>query len=485
MSCKEDTSNPVTPTPEEPVIKVISPTSTTEIIDSVMVEVEATDNKGVTKVEFYVDNVILKTWTVPPYEYLWKLTNQEDSSKHSIYFKAYDADGNITTTEILFAIVRRMKTPNELNVIKINETEVWLKWKGNRNIAEKYEFEAKANEGIYEVIGETGAENDSVRILWQHLYDTKYSFRMRAKKGNYYSNYSNVVSNIYLLPKDFTLTKPINGSSITGRPIVFEWNQSMGAVNYALQIAKSSNFDTIYYQKSGLTATSDTVETLKGNTKYYWKVQGYNRVNGETTSDIWEVNIEAYACNGVVEYEGKIYGMVKIGEQCWIKENLNVGTRINGAANPSNNGTVEKYCYNDNEANCNTYGGLYTWNEAMGYSTTAGVRGICPEGWHIPTNAEFQTLASSVSNNSNALKAVGQGTGSGAGTNTSGFSALLAGYRYYGGYFVSLSDFAYFWSSTEYSSPYARFIGLDYNGANITFNYYYKEFGFSVRCVED
>lgn len=52
MSCKEEKSNPITPTPEEPVIKVISPTSTTEIIDSVMVEVEATDNKGVTKVEF-------------------------------------------------------------------------------------------------------------------------------------------------------------------------------------------------------------------------------------------------------------------------------------------------------------------------------------------------------------------------------------------------------------------------------------------------
>ncbi len=139
-----------------------------------------------------------------------------------------------------------------------------------------------------------------------------------------------------------------------------------------------------------------------------------------------------------VTYEGKTYNTVQIGTQCWLKENLNVGTRVNGVQNQSNNSTIEKYCYNDDEANCNTYGGLYQWNEAMQYSTAPGTRGICPPGWHIPANAEFETLAAAVNNDGNALKAIGQGTGSGQGTDTSGFSALLAGLRDTNGGFIML-----------------------------------------------
>jgi hypothetical protein len=66
-----------------------------------------------------------------------------------------------------------------------------------------------------------------------------------------------------------------------------------------------------------------------------------------------------------VTYAGKTYNTVQIGKQCWLKENLDVGTRINGSVNQTDNGTIEKYCYNDDPANCTTYGGLYTWNESM------------------------------------------------------------------------------------------------------------------------
>src|SRR5664280_2936541 len=136
-----------------------------------------------------------------------------------------------------------------------------------------------------------------------------------------------------------------------------------------------------------------------------------------------------------VDYGGKTYNTVQIGTQCWLKENLDVGTMIHGIDTAKNNGIIEKYCFNDDPATCTAYGGLYQWNEAMQYVTTEGTKGICPSGWHIPTNAEFQTLGTTVSNDGNALKAVGQG---GTSTNTSGFSALLAGYRVYEGYFGNL-----------------------------------------------
>ncbi|NCS90052.1 MAG: hypothetical protein COZ25_02685 [Ignavibacteria bacterium CG_4_10_14_3_um_filter_37_18] len=187
----------------------------------------------------------------------------------------------------------------------------------------------------------------------------------------------------------------------------------------------------------------------------------------------------------IVSYAGKEYNTVKIGSQTWLKENLDVGTMIQGSADPSNNTTIEKYCYDNNEANCGTYGGLYDWNEAMAYSTTAGTKGICPTGWHIPIKAELETLKATVGNDGNALKAVGQGTGSGVGTNTSGFSALLAGYRHVIGNFDDLGGYTLFWSSTEYSATNAYSMYLWHDDSNVNMYSSYKEDGFSIRCLKD
>ena len=193
-------------------------------------------------------------------------------------------------------------------------------------------------------------------------------------------------------------------------------------------------------------------------------------------------------CPGIpsITYGGKTYNTVLIGNQCWLRENLDIGTRINGTQTQTNNSTIEKYCYNDDPANCNTYGGLYQWDEAMQYLTNQGAKGICPTGWHIPTLSEFMTLGQVVVGDANALKAVLQGTGSGAGTNASGFTALLAGDRFDNGYFENLSSEAYFWSSTQYDATGSGNLNLYYDddiiylGLNDD-----KEYGFSVRCIKD
>ena len=122
----------------------------------------------------------------------------------------------------------------------------------------------------------------------------------------------------------------------------------------------------------------------------------------------------------------------------------------------------------------------------MQYVTTEGAQGICPPGWHIPTLSEFQTLSTSVGGDGNALKAVGQGSGGGAGTNTSGFSALLAGDRHTDGTFINLGMSTYFWSSTEHNTYASNILYLDYFQSIIgVLNYYDKEYGFSVRCLKD
>ncbi|MCX6174130.1 MAG: T9SS type A sorting domain-containing protein [Ignavibacteriales bacterium] len=198
-----------------------------------------------------------------------------------------------------------------------------------------------------------------------------------------------------------------------------------------------------------------------------------------------------------VTYEGKTYNTVQIGNQCWLKENLDIGTMIQGNQDQMNNGIIEKYCYDNNPSNCATYGGLYQWAETIQYENGAtntswpnpafsgDVQGICPSGWHIPTNAEFQTLETSVNRDGNALKSIGQGNGSGIGTNTSGFSALLTGGRHAAGYFVNFVSFSYFWSTTDDYGNTAYLQYLDHGNSSCYLSIENKKAGFSIRCIKD
>jgi uncharacterized protein (TIGR02145 family) len=125
----------------------------------------------------------------------------------------------------------------------------------------------------------------------------------------------------------------------------------------------------------------------------------------------------------------------------------------------------------------------------MQYVKTEKAQGICPTGWHIPTYAELQTLKTAVNNDGNALKALGQGTGSGIGTNTSGFSALMGGYRLidgtFGGIVGNIGREVYFWSTSEYDSSNANILNLGgNNNSAIEIGGFWKEGGLSVRCIK-
>ena len=214
-------------------------------------------------------------------------------------------------------------------------------------------------------------------------------------------------------------------------------------------------------------------------------------------------------CPGMptVVYGGQTYNTVQVGTQCWLKENMNIGTKIPGSQSQANNGTIEKYCYNNDEANCAIYGGLYEWNEMMQYVTTAGVQGICPTGWHIPTDVEWcaviQFLDPTV--DCNVIGWIGVNVGgkmkstgtieAGAGlwyspntgaTNESGLTAIPAGSRSNDGAFSYIGIYGSWWSSSEFESvaSYAWFLQLQC-GVSPVFRFPdYKNFGFSVRCVK-
>jgi len=179
---------------------------------------------------------------------------------------------------------------------------------------------------------------------------------------------------------------------------------------------------------------------------------------------------------------------VKIGYQVWMTENLNVDRFLNGDVIPEAKTNEEwakagvdgkpAWCYyNNDSANAKKFGRLYNWY------TVNDKRGIAPKGWHIPMMEDFVVLSGMVDDESTALKAIDQGTGSGAGTNASGFSALLSGGRYSGSSFYPICSF---WSASGNSDLTAGGMYMPGNNGSINIYYWYpKEFGFSVRCIKD
>jgi uncharacterized protein (TIGR02145 family) len=193
------------------------------------------------------------------------------------------------------------------------------------------------------------------------------------------------------------------------------------------------------------------------------------------------------------------YTTVQIGDHCWMAENLNIGTRVNGVNNQSNNSIVEKYCYSDLESNCSEYGGLYQWNEMMEYSLAEISKGICPDGWHVPSEPEWCEMLTSIDPtvDCNAfgwftgtdvgfkMKADYSWNGSGNGSNESGFSALGIGNRSTDTYYYDLGNNSHMWTSNAGYGNNARLWVLDFSMNNILHYELDANFGFGVRCVKD
>ena len=175
----------------------------------------------------------------------------------------------------------------------------------------------------------------------------------------------------------------------------------------------------------------------------------------------------------------------------WMAENLNYKTENSWCGGGS--GTKE--------GDCSVYGRLYTWAAAVGKTETecgygqecnlgtGDIRGVCPEGWHLPSKEEWEDLIKAVGGQSKASAKLKSKTGwkkEYSGEDAFGFTALPAGYRSYGGSYFKGGNNAYFWSSTEFNGAYAYLMDLDYDYGNVYLdNNGFKKDGYSVRCLKD
>jgi uncharacterized protein (TIGR02145 family) len=235
---------------------------------------------------------------------------------------------------------------------------------------------------------------------------------------------------------------------------------------------------------------SSTITGLLPDSIYYIRAYATNHAGTVYGNErFFSTSTFGIPCPGLdsIFYVGKTYKTVKIGDQCWLQENLNVGTRINIQNNQTNNNLLEKYCYGDIESNCDVYGGLYQWDEMMQYSMIEGERGICPTGWHVPSDIEFSILCNFLGGENNAgagMKEFGTATwitpNTGA-TNLSGFTALPAAHREF-----SIGEFAYFRTSTYIGFEDSWNWELSYNNTDFNhFEYFGNSEGYSVRCLLD
>jgi len=258
----------------------------------------------------------------------------------------------------------------------------------------------------------------------------------------------------------YTLTtnvNPIGGGTVSRNP-----NQDNYNAGASVTVTATAASGYVFSGWSGAsTSTTNSISiTMNGNkevTATFYKVFTDNRNN-------------------------KTYKTVEIGGKTWMAENLNY--------QPSSGSS---WCYNNSADSCAKYGRLYDWNTAMAGKASSstnpsGVQGVCPAGWHLPSDAEWNTLVTYAGGyDGKKLKSTrGWYPYSGiTNEDTYGFSALPGGGHYSDDSFHYVGNFGLWWTATVLDSISAYGYGMRYDRDYSTRDYYFRVNGISVRCVGD
>ncbi len=288
----------------------------------------------------------------------------------------------------------------------------------------------------------------------------------------------------------------------TNAPTSWEWDFGDG------EISNEQN-PTHAYQSEGTYTISLTVSNEQGSdtetkTDYITATNDDNQ--GDDNDDDDDNNNDDQDGEFTDARDGTTYNTVTLGGEVWMAENLKYAGNVNG----------NSWCYNDDPSKCETYGRLYDWEAAMegssgSSSNPSGVQGICPDGWHIPSDDEWKALegavdatydysddaewdvegyrgdnAGSALAGNNSLWNDGDLNGN-ADFGTSGFNGLPGGRRTSNGDYTGVNEYGYWWSASESDlfTDNAFFRSLYYQEIGVNRTSYNKNSGLSVRCVKD
>lgn len=281
--------------------------------------------------------------------------------------------------------------------------------------------------------------------------------------------------------------------------LVIKINPPHGATTQKYYISAEDSSDPVH-DKENLSVTYDFNNDFKWDTElipidstvsfsfvepgnYTIRVGLFNPDSYFTTSII-DLIIEDCPNTIIDPRDGKEYSMVSIGEQCWMRQNLQHGLLIDSKQTPSQNSIAEVFTYQDDPQNLTVYGGLYLWSEIFDFSSD-NQTDICPEGFRVPTDDDFIQLESYYGLHSDSLYRLGwRGAGVGESFKDSGpegFNVLLSGQFHNGSYFYK-NEYEYLWTSTLVNgNPIRRNLGKNRN--QIARFIDSQNSGASIRCI--
>ncbi len=386
-------------------------------------------------------------------------------------------------------------TPNDI----CDNTEILITITTSGNVIEA-NAEGGTSPYLYSIDGgDFTSENIFTEVpIGSHIISVKDANQCSASSGAViYEENAPIIAEFYTQQTSILLGSSVYFHDLSNNASTWQWDFGDGSFS-------SERNPTHTYSTAGTYTVSLTVSNAYGS-------------DIEIKENFITVNLQSET---VTDIDGNTYATVTIGNQTWMAENLKVTHYPNGDPIPlvtdntawgnlQGNNTDDAYCYYNNNANgeADTYGALYTYAAAIGDNWERDLvenQGVCPDGWHLPSDAEWKTLEMTLGMSQSEADNTGwRGTNQGsklAGnadlwnngaleTNSefgsSGFTALPGGYRGSSGSFYGVGNGGYWWSATENGSSYAYYRRLYYDSSEVDRDSNLKSYGFSVRCLRD
>ncbi len=281
----------------------------------------------------------------------------------------------------VFFYLRIDDAPTHLSAEAVSSTQIRLSWVGDENASQYNIYRAKEDAESYVRVGFSTEEeyiDKGLEPATPYFYKVTQIVNFRESNQSRRAGTETVPG----VPVGVR-AKAANFQEELQLKIDLVWDYSIGAEEY---IIYRSEDEKGMYEKIGTTINENYSDTnlLPEKTYYYAITQITNGQEGAYSDEVSATTGSLWECGEALEYGGKHYKTIRIGDQCWFRENLNVVEN-----ETDRRCKVERHCYNNEGAMCGVYGGLYNFASVACGQSGEGIQGICPLGWKIPSDDDW------------------------------------------------------------------------------------------------